>query len=139
MTTRRPASFSAPRWRRLTAGRFAAAVGLAVALAVLALIAGLLLDTDVANHSRLRLLSLADIDSFRFRTYQLPRVLGGALVGGALAASGCTFQAVLRNPLAEPYALGISSGAALAAFVAIYLGIDQTFLGQSSIGLAALV
>src|SRR5689334_22287986 len=44
---------------------------------------------------------------------RVPRVLAAAVVGAALGASGCVFQALLRNPLAEPYTLGVSSGAAL--------------------------
>ncbi len=43
---------------------------------------------------------------------RLPRILLGLLVGGGLAASGCVFQGMLRNPLADPYTLGISGGAA---------------------------
>lgn len=44
-------------------------------------------------------------------------VLLASLVGAALAASGCVYQAILRNPLADPYLLGVSSGAALAAYL----------------------
>jgi iron complex transport system permease protein len=44
---------------------------------------------------------------------RLPRILGALLVGMGLAAAGCVLQAILRNPLAEPYTLGISGGAAL--------------------------
>lgn len=46
---------------------------------------------------------------------RLPRALLAGLAGGGLAVSGATFQAMLRNPLAEPYVLGVSSGAALGA------------------------
>lgn len=56
------------------------------------------------------------------RRLRLPRAVLAAMVGGALAASGATFQALLRNPLAEPYILGISGGAAVGAVVAIALG-----------------
>ena len=70
---------------------------------------------------------------------RLPRVLAAAIVGAGLAGAGCAFQAVLRNPLAEPYTLGISSGSALAAVIAIRLGLDTTFLGSSAIGMAALL
>ncbi|HEX2203015.1 MAG TPA: iron ABC transporter permease [Longimicrobium sp.] len=56
------------------------------------------------------------------RHLRLPRSLLAALVGGALAASGATFQALLRNPLAEPYILGVSGGAAVGAVTAIVLG-----------------
>ena len=53
---------------------------------------------------------------------RLPRSAQAALVGGALAASGAVFQALLRNPLAEPYILGISGGAAVGAVAAVILG-----------------
>ena len=53
---------------------------------------------------------------------RLPRVLLAAQVGAGLAVSGAVFQALLRNPLAEPYVLGVSSGAALGAVAAIVFG-----------------
>ncbi|MSR22507.1 MAG: iron ABC transporter permease [Gemmatimonadetes bacterium] len=53
---------------------------------------------------------------------RLPRALMGLLVGGGLAVSGATFQALLRNPLAEPYILGISGGAASGALLVLALG-----------------
>lgn len=53
---------------------------------------------------------------------RVPRALQAALVGGCLAASGATFQALLRNPLAEPYVLGVSGGAAVGAVSALALG-----------------
>ncbi|MDX1623301.1 MAG: iron ABC transporter permease [Gemmatimonadota bacterium] len=57
------------------------------------------------------------------RDLRLPRALLAALVGGALALAGATFQALLRNPLAEPYVLGVSSGAAVGAVAAIGAGV----------------
>ena len=56
---------------------------------------------------------------------RLPRILLAALVGAALACAGATFQAVLRNPLADPYILGVSGGAALGAITAAALGADS--------------
>ncbi|PLX86171.1 MAG: hypothetical protein C0614_03920 [Desulfuromonas sp.] len=53
---------------------------------------------------------------------RLPRSLLAALVGASLSVSGAAFQAVLRNPLADPYILGVSGGAALGAVTAIWLG-----------------
>jgi iron complex transport system permease protein len=53
---------------------------------------------------------------------RLPRVLLGALVGASLAASGVLFQATLRNPLADPYVLGVSGGAALGGILVLSLG-----------------
>jgi iron complex transport system permease protein len=70
---------------------------------------------------------------------RLPRVLLGAVAGGGLAACGVAFQAVLRNPLAEPYVLGVSGGAALGATLAIVAGAGvTTLLGASLVPLAAL-
>jgi len=53
---------------------------------------------------------------------RLPRVVLGILVGAALATAGAIFQALLRNPLADPYVLGVSGGAALAGIVVLALG-----------------
>lgn len=50
---------------------------------------------------------------------RLPRVLLGASVGAALAMAGASYQAILRNPLAEPYLLGVSNGAALGTMFAL--------------------
>ncbi len=52
------------------------------------------------------------------RELRLPRALLGAMVGGALSVSGVAFQALLRNPLADPYILGVSGGAAVGALAA---------------------
>lgn len=52
---------------------------------------------------------------------RLPRILTGAFVGMGLAVSGVVFQSLLMNPLADPYTIGISTGAALGASIAIYL------------------
>lgn len=57
---------------------------------------------------------------------RVPRVLTAALVGAGLAVAGATFQGIVRNPLADPYVLGTSSGAALGAALAILLPIGLT-------------
>lgn len=57
------------------------------------------------------------------RELRLPRVLLAFLIGGGLAMSGAALQALVRNPLADPYLFGISGGAGLAAVVVIALGI----------------
>lgn len=59
-----------------------------------------------------------------FWELRLPRALGAALVGAALAAAGVALQRVFRNPLAAPELLGISAGAALAASLALVLGLS---------------
>ncbi|HJQ54204.1 MAG TPA: iron ABC transporter permease [Gemmatimonadaceae bacterium] len=56
------------------------------------------------------------------RDLRLPRVILGALVGAGLGASGAALQGALRNPLAEPYLLGVSGGAAVGAVIAFALG-----------------
>lgn len=68
---------------------------------------------------------------------RLPRILLAALVGGALACSGATFQAVLRNPLADPYILGVSGGAALGAIATAAFGLDRAPGGWALRPLAA--
>jgi iron complex transport system permease protein len=55
---------------------------------------------------------------------RLPRILTAALVGGGLAVSGVIFQGILINPLADPYTLGVSAGAAFGAALALLLGIS---------------
>jgi iron complex transport system permease protein len=60
---------------------------------------------------------------------RMPRAVGAALVGGALATAGVLFQALLRNPLADPLLLGTSSGAALGATVAFLVPSTVTWLG----------
>lgn len=52
---------------------------------------------------------------------RLPRIISAAIVGGGLAVAGCVFQSILRNPLADSYTLGISSGAAFGASGALLL------------------
>jgi len=56
---------------------------------------------------------------------RLPRVLLAALVGAALSLGGLVFQALLRNPLAEPYILGISGGSAIGAIIGILMGFSR--------------
>ena len=68
---------------------------------------------------------------------RLPRILQASLVGGSLAVVGCTFQAVFKNSLADPHILGISSGAALGATIAILSGITMNFLGIGVISICS--
>lgn len=77
---------------------------------------------------------------------RLPRIALGAIAGGGLAVVGAAFQGLLRNPLAEPYVLGVSGGAALGATIAIVLGLSGLAIplgplvlrGSSLVPLAAL-
>jgi iron complex transport system permease protein len=70
-------------------------------------------------------------------TLRLPRVLAAALVGAALATAGALFQGLLRNPLADPYVVGTSGGAALGAVVGMLLGTRISVLGFGIVPLAA--
>jgi iron complex transport system permease protein len=63
---------------------------------------------------------------------RLPRVLLAAILGGSLAVAGVAFQALLRNPLADPYVLGVSGGASVGGVLALVFGLGslQTPLGR---------
>jgi iron complex transport system permease protein len=67
----------------------------------------------------------------------LPRALAGALVGSSLAVAGALFQAVLRNPLADPYVIGTSAGAQLGATVGLVLPLQFAFLGFGPVQILA--
>ena len=60
---------------------------------------------------------------------RLPRVLLAGLVGASLAIAGAAFQGLLRNPLADPYTLGVSSGASVGAVMTIFFGLSVSALG----------
>ena len=60
---------------------------------------------------------------------RLPRVLGAALVGIALAVAGVVLQGLFRNPMADPYLIGISAGASVGASLAMAFGIGLSFFG----------
>jgi iron complex transport system permease protein len=70
---------------------------------------------------------------------RLPRVLLAFLAGGCLAAGGAVTQSVLRNPLASPYILGVSSGASLGAGIVIVSGISLPLISAFTLPLAGLV
>lgn len=69
---------------------------------------------------------------------RLPRLISGFCVGGMLALAGCLMQVLLRNPLAEPYILGISSGASAFALFAIVIGISGIWVNFSAFAGAAV-
>jgi iron complex transport system permease protein len=78
-------------------------------------------------------------DAQIFFIARLPRTLAGALVGSMLAAAGVVFQGLLRNPLATPFTLGVSAGAALGAMLAITFGWSFAFLGMGAAPAASFV
>lgn len=68
---------------------------------------------------------------------RFPRVLLALLVGAALGVAGTAFQGVLRNPLADPYTLGVSSGASVGAAFLIYFGLQYSLFGEWTIPVVA--
>ena len=74
-----------------------------------------------------------------FVRVRVPRIILAALVGAALASAGVIFQALLRNPLADPYILGISSGAGLGVILAVISGVGWTLWGRSPVAVFAFV
>lgn len=69
---------------------------------------------------------------------RVPRVLVSVFVGAILAVIGTVFQAVFRNPMADPYVMGVSSGAALGATIGIVMGAGAGISGLSGISVMAL-
>ncbi len=70
---------------------------------------------------------------------RLSRVVLAGLVGASLATAGVVFQGLLLNPLADPFTLGVSTGAAFGVALLVMLGVGGSFLGLSPLPLAALV
>ena len=82
-------------------------------------------------------IGLSDTDREILVSIRLPRVLVAMLMGMALGASGAVLQGMLRNPLADPYILGISSGASLSAAFGIIGGL--TLFGSFTIPVLAFI
>ncbi len=110
-------------------------------LLLLTLVTAPLLGTTSISLARAfdRAMPFADNpDAQIFFVARLPRIMAAALVGGSLALAGAIFQALLRNPLATPDTLGVSSGAALGAMLAIAFHFDFAVAGLSSVSLSSL-
>jgi iron complex transport system permease protein len=78
-----------------------------------------------------------NVDAQIFFVARLPRTLAGAFVGALFASAGVVFQGLLRNPLATPFTLGVSTGAALGAVLAITFNWSLGFVGISAVPAAA--
>lgn len=124
--------------KRLTVKRWLLTVGVMLVLLLLSIVACSLIgptpldlkqafDTSLVPNPQAKIL-------FGIR---LPRILLASIIGGALAGAGVVFQAILRNPLAEPYVLGVSSGAALGAAAGILMNAQYNILGFNAITLCA--
>lgn len=70
---------------------------------------------------------------------RLPRLILSAMVGAALSVAGAAFQGMLKNPMADPFVVGVSSGAAFGATIAMVLNLHFVFAGLSSVGAMAFV
>jgi iron complex transport system permease protein len=126
---------SAPAGQGHLAGRHRAGVAIAVACAalVVALLVGLSLgpaglslgtvaDAVIAKLPWHPAVSVPPVDMAIVWQIRAPRVVLGALVGAMLACGGAAYQGVFRNPLADPYLLGVAAGAGLGATIAIVAG-----------------
>lgn len=83
--------------------------------------------------------SLSATEATILTQLRLPRILTACLVGSSLGAAGVGFQGLFRNPLADPYVIGASSGAGLGVTLAVVVGFHVNLLGFSGISLAALI
>jgi len=109
-------------------------MGLTSVLLVVFLVS-LLTGTTVTEVKALLMQSGQGIDAQRTWTiilsYRLPRTLLAAIAGAGLASAGVVFQGVLKNPLADPYLIGIAAGGSLGAVVSIVLFGERWLLGTS--------
>jgi iron complex transport system permease protein len=78
-----------------------------------------------------------DTSSFVYWSMRFPRMVVALMAGGGLAVSGMIYQAIFRNPLADPYTLGVSSGASLGAALCILIGAGGSAFGLSFIAAGA--
>jgi len=125
----------------LTARKLAARIALAfVVLVVVMFVCSLIGAESIslkAVFGRAGSQQTVNTDYEIFVHVRVPRIILACLVGAALACSGVVFQALLRNPLADPYILGISSGAGLGAIIAVISGFTWTLWGRSPIAVFA--
>jgi len=127
-----PADNAALSW-----GRFVSVIGTCVVIfAVVILVAPWI---GASNISIRGVLAGVSPDREIFLIARMPRVLFGAIVGGALAVAGVLFQAILRNSLATPFTLGVSSGSSFGAVLAIRLGLNLVVFGVPIISVAAFI
>ena len=99
----------------------------------------LLLDVTAVSYTHLdvykRQGAVSDIVWF----VRLPRLVLAVGVGMCLSLAGVVMQAIVRNPLADPYVLGVSSGASLGASLAILTGVGTGLLGANAPGVLAFI
>ncbi|NRD79314.1 iron chelate uptake ABC transporter family permease subunit [Bacillus sp. BRMEA1] len=87
-------------------------------------------------------ISLRGIDSMNITIVmdiRLPRVILSGLVGAALAIAGAAFQGLLKNPLADPYTLGVSSGASVGAVLTLFFQLSVPFIGSFTLPVLSIL
>lgn len=144
-----PLPFSISSLPTLTIRGWLVSVGVSCLLAVVALLVCLGFGTEPIPFSRIWSIlvgSLPGAGSIRagadpttviLLQVRLPRLLLAFFVGGSLAMVGVALQALLRNPLADPFIIGISSGAALGAAIALLFGVGISILSVSALPVCA--
>ena len=121
---------------------FAIAFVFLLALAIVSLVSG---AVSISAYGVLQWLvgfeapSLTNTERTILMQLRLPRVITACLVGCSLGIAGVGFQGLFRNPLADPYVIGASSGAGLGVTLAVVLGFQAGFAGLSGVALAAVV
>lgn len=113
-------SRGAMRGSHFSAGRLVVAMAGCLAVALVAFALAAAFGEQPLSWAAVR--TPGSAEELIFFSLRLPRVVLAALVGAALAASGAMLQSLLRNPLADPFVLGVSGGAALGATVALAMG-----------------
>ncbi|SIR16949.1 iron ABC transporter permease [Bosea sp. TND4EK4] len=126
-----------PNWPARIGAGFLSLIALAFAIALAVTIGEMRIPLDTAlkalGNGLFDLgLPVSPIQQGVIFDYRLSRALMAALCGGSLAISGAILQALLRNPLAEPYILGISAGASTGAVAVLILGVGGLTLGLSA-------
>ena len=120
---------------------FALAFAFLLVLAVVSLISG---AVSISAYGVLQWMigmeatSLTQTERTILMQLRLPRVITACLVGGSLGIAGVGFQGLFRNPLADPYVIGASSGAGLGVTLAVVLGFQINVLGLSGIAASAV-
>jgi iron complex transport system permease protein len=99
---------------------------------ILEIIASEMTNVPVANHIDPMFTNIV-------MNIRLPRVILAGLIGASLAVAGAAFQGLLRNPLADPYTLGVSSGASLGAVITLFFHVSLPFIGLFTLPLLSIM
>ena len=121
---------------------FVIAVASLAAIAVVSLVSG---AVSISSYGVVHWLiglesgSLTETERTILLQLRLPRVITACLVGGSLGIAGVGFQSLFRNPLADPYVIGASSGAGLGVTLAVVLGFQTSLMGLSGTAFSAML